>query len=47
MEGLKMMMVMLHPFVPFVTEAVWEELRNKGLVDSKDMLMNSSWTTVQ
>ena len=45
-EGFKMMMIMLHPFVPFVTEAVWEEFRAKGLVQSEELLMNSKWPGV-
>ena len=44
-EGLKTMMIMLHPFVPFATEAVWEELRVKSLVPGDKMLMNSEWPT--
>lgn len=32
LEGLKRLMIMLHPFVPFVTEAVWKELGEKQLL---------------
>jgi valyl-tRNA synthetase len=28
-EGLKKFLILLHPFVPFVTEAIWSELNNK------------------
>jgi len=35
-EGLKMMLIMLHPFVPFVTESVWSELgEDKLLITTK------------
>lgn len=37
-SGLKIMLAMLHPFVPFVTEAVWQEVfPNEGL------LINQPW----
>jgi len=36
-EGLKTFLKLLHPFVPFVTEAVWEKL------DTKTMLISESW----
>jgi len=36
-EGLMVFLKLLHPFVPYVTEAVWGELGNKGV------LMNSEW----
>lgn len=34
---LKQILVLLHPFVPFVTEAIWEHL------DQKDMLITTAW----
>lgn len=37
MKGLKTFLKLLHPFVPFVTEAVWSEMGFDGL------LINSSW----
>lgn len=38
-EGLKVCLKLLHPFVPFVTEAVWQQLP-----ESKEkLLINSSW----
>jgi len=39
-EGLVVFLKLLHPFVPFVTEAVWQELRQEGL------LMNNRWPSV-
>ena len=30
MEGLKTFLKLLHPFVPFVTEAVWQEIQSSG-----------------
>jgi len=31
-EVLKLFLVVLHPFVPFVTEAVWQEMKFEGLL---------------
>lgn len=42
--GLKTFLGLLHPFVPFVTEAVWQELKNKQLSTTK-LLITSSWPT--
>ncbi|MEA3354962.1 MAG: class I tRNA ligase family protein, partial [Patescibacteria group bacterium] len=39
-EGLKVFLKLLHPFVPFVTEAVWEQLGEKKL------LIESKWPNV-
>lgn len=33
---------LLHPFMPFLTEVLWQELRKEGLVDEK-ILMITSW----
>ncbi len=33
---------MLHPFVPFVTEAIWQNLQSTGLIDHH-LLMTSPW----
>ena len=46
-EGLVIFLKLLHPLVPFVTEAVWRELREKGLVnrDESKILMLSLWPT--
>ncbi|MBU1071464.1 valine--tRNA ligase [Patescibacteria group bacterium] len=32
LEGLKTFLKLLHPFVPFVTEAVWQEMKFEGLL---------------
>jgi len=39
-EGLISFLKWLHPFVPYVTEAVWQELKQEGLV-KEELLMNS------
>jgi valyl-tRNA synthetase len=38
-EGLRLMLVMLHPFVPFVTEAVWQQLPKT----QEKLLISSAW----
>jgi valyl-tRNA synthetase len=38
-EGLKMMLIMLHPFVPFVTEAVWQQLPKT----KEKLLITAAW----
>ena len=47
-HGLITCLKLLHPFMPFVTEAAWGELREKGLVnrDESKILMLSPWPTV-
>jgi valyl-tRNA synthetase len=40
-RGLTVYLKLLHPFVPFVTEACWKELGNK------DLLITSSWPTLK
>ncbi|KKS62715.1 MAG: Valine-tRNA ligase [Candidatus Collierbacteria bacterium GW2011_GWD2_42_50] len=37
-EGYKKMLALLHPFVPFVTEAIWQEM----FVD-EGLLISYSW----
>jgi len=46
-HGLITCLKLLHPFMPFVTEAAWGELREKGLVnrDESKILMLSPWPT--
>lgn len=41
--GLMVFLKLLHPFVPFVTEAVLEELVKSKLIDEDEMLISSSW----
>lgn len=43
-EGLKQFLILLHPFVPFVTEAIWQELVKKDLVKDS-LLITTSWST--
>ena len=43
--GLITFLKLLHPFAPFVTEAVWQELKKQNLV-SEDLLIASTWPTV-
>lgn len=40
-EGLKTFLILLHPFVPFVTEAIWEKLPHKHT----DLLIKEYWPT--
>lgn len=35
-KGLRVFLKLLHPFVPFVTEAVWQELGEEGLLIEQD-----------
>jgi valyl-tRNA synthetase len=42
-SGLVVFLKLLHPFVPFVTEAVYDELKKSGLIVGDDMLITSSW----
>lgn len=45
-EGLIVFLKLLHPFMPFVTEAIWQELVNKNLVKEK-LLITANWPSVQ
>lgn len=42
LEGLRVFLKLLHPFVPFVTEAVWQQLPET----EEKMLINSRWPEV-
>ncbi len=42
LKGLTTFLKLLHPFVPFVTEAVWQELYKENLVKDK-LLITSKW----
>jgi len=42
LEGLKVFLKLFHPFMPFVTEAIWQELVKEGLSDEK-ILASSPW----
>lgn len=41
-RGLLVFLKLLHPFTPFVTEAVWQELFARGLT-SEPMLVSATW----
>lgn len=34
---------LLHPFIPFVTEAIWSEWKTLKIVSDEDILITSSW----
>lgn len=42
-EGLMLFLKLLHPFVPFVTEAVWQELKRAGIELDSPLLMTAQW----
>ena len=39
----KQILILLHPFIPFVTEEIW--LKNKFDNSNKDFLMLANWPT--
>ena len=41
LKGLKTFLMLLHPFVPFVTEAVWQEL-----LESRGLLIQAKWPEI-
>ncbi len=45
LEGLKTFLRLLHPFVPFVTEVVWQELKTANLLAEKNqsLLILENW----
>lgn len=46
LQGLITFLKLLHPFVPFVTEAVWQELVVQGQVDEEEkLLILAKWPT--
>ncbi len=43
-EGLSQFLKLLHPFMPFVTEAIWQELQtNENFVTPEKLLISASW----
>jgi valyl-tRNA synthetase len=40
----KQILILLHPFIPFVTEEIW--LKNKFDNSNKDFLMYANWPKV-
>ena len=48
-EALVILLKLLHPFMPFVTEAIWKELPHKNLPAGRqgpDLLMVASWPKI-
>ncbi len=41
-EGLKTFLKLLHPFVPFVTETIWQNLSSQNMVENK-LLITAPW----
>ncbi len=46
LKGLITFLKLLHPFMPFVTEAVWQQLFERNLV-TEPLLITSPWNSVQ
>lgn len=47
-DGLITFITLLHPFMPYVTEAIWQELRTREVITPKaELLVLSSWPTTQ
>ncbi len=42
LRSLSSSLALLHPFMPFVTEAIWQELRQAGWIDN-DLLISHDW----
>lgn len=47
LTGLTTLLQLLHPFVPFVTEAVWQSFKSQGLIseDTSSVLALNPWPT--
>ncbi|MGD9129412.1 MAG: valine--tRNA ligase [Candidatus Woesebacteria bacterium] len=45
LKGLITFLKLFHPFLPFITEAIWQELKKKKLVNEK-FLIRASWPGV-
>jgi valyl-tRNA synthetase len=43
LEGLLVFLKLLHPFVPFVTEAVWQECQRSGVITETKSLSVAHW----
>lgn len=44
---LKNSLILLHPFTPFVTEAIYQELKNTLNLPWQDLLYNETWPNIQ
>jgi valyl-tRNA synthetase len=45
-EGLTTFIALLHPFMPYVTEAIWQELQSREVITPKSkLLVLSDWPT--
>ncbi len=44
-EGLIISLKLLHPFMPFVTETIWQELPPHVRGNEHEMLMVAKWPT--
>jgi len=44
--GLEVFLKLLHPFIPFVTEAVWQELIADRLIKTEQPLISSAWPSI-
>lgn len=47
LNGLVTFLQLLHPIVPFVTEAVWQQIKNESPTPLPELLINHPWPTTQ
>lgn len=46
LDGLSTFLKLFHPFLPFITEVIWQELKKMDLVKGK-LLMTAAWPTAE